>query len=51
MSEYGTTLCRSLIYIRKRRGPSADPWGTPFLICKIREDVLFTSVYCVRSSK
>ena len=51
MSEYCTTLYKSFRYIRKRRGPSTDPWGTPFLVGKISEDVLLTSVNCMRSSK
>ena len=29
MSEYVTTLCKLLMYIRKSMGPNTEPWGAP----------------------
>ena len=38
---------RSLIYIRKNKGPKTDPCGTPTLICcKDEESFLFACIAC-----
>ena len=39
-------VCRSLTYNRKRRGPSIDPWGTPWLIDLREELELLTTLNC-----
>ena len=37
---------KSLMYVRKRRGPRIDPWGTPVVICAISEFWLSKLKYC-----
>ena len=37
---------KSLIYVRKRRGPRIDPCGTPVVICSISEFWLSKRTYC-----
>ena len=38
---------RSLIYIRNKRGPSVDPWGTPVVIGNMFNFVPSISINCV----
>ena len=33
----GLVFTKSIIYVRKRRGPGIYPWGTPVVICAISE--------------
>ena len=44
-------MARSLIYIKKRRGPNIDPWGTPVVIISVADCVLLNSTYCFLSDK
>ena len=37
MSEYVTMLCKSLMYIRKSKGPSTEPWGTPMFMGRVSD--------------
>ena len=47
--EYLMHLCRSLMYIRKSRGPRTDPWGTPCLMTAWSESVPSSVTYCYLS--
>jgi hypothetical protein len=40
---------RSFMYIRKSRGASIDPWGTPVFILHTADLVSLISTYCVLS--
>ena len=44
-------MARSSIYIKKRRGPNIDPWGTPVVIISVADWVLLNSTYCFLSDK
>ena len=46
-----TALCRSLINKIKRRSPSTDSWGTPYLICFFADLLPWTLVNCFLSSR
>ena len=43
---FALAMARSLIYIKKRRGPNIDPWGTPVDIISVADCVLLNSTYC-----
>ena len=42
---------RSLIYIRKNKGPNTDPCGTPTPFCFKNEEKFFICTYCLRFDK
>ena len=37
MSEYVTMLCKSLMYIRKSKDPSTEPWGAPMFMGRVSD--------------
>ena len=41
----------SLTYNRNKRGPRAEPWGTPHCVIRLSETKLSTAVVCLRSNK
>ena len=51
MSESVTMLCKSLMYIRKSKGPSTEPWGTPMFKARVSDISLLIAVCWVLSAR
>ena len=41
---FALAMARSLIYIKKRRDPDMDPWGTPVVIIYVADCVLLNRI-------